>query len=167
MWYWIAIYFYFVRKSQQYNKNIYLHSIFHCVLSALFNTYILFGNNYKYVLSSEVGKSLQTTTNSNNNLLNISVSHSLGYFIADTLDILVDYYTEPHKRKYLIHHLFAISGIMSSYLGSYLCIYAIWALEIGGIFYHLKYVGELYNKDNTSNKMIYLTTQALYHICYY
>ena len=161
-WYSLAIYFYLARKLQSPDSKTYPHSIIHCITAAIANTYILFWVMNKNILSSNVINDISLLSNTNHiSYLRYSTLHSLGYFVADTLDILIDYYDVPRKRVYLLHHLFSIAGISTLYWNSYLSTYALWSLEIGGIVYHLKYYA-----NESDSKILKIVSLILYHVVY-
>lgn len=147
--YWIFYYFYLAKRLEKYNN---LHSIIHCVVSSLVNTYLLFGSLlFASLFDSEI----------NLYFLKESAYHTLGYFIADTLDIFFYRYNDYHKRKYLFHHIFSIIAISTIYLESYSCIFGIWVLEIGGLVHHIKYTINKYDI-----KTLKIPTEILYHLIY-
>ena len=79
-----------------------------------------------------------------NDFIYICASNSNGYFVADSIDIFLD--NKNIKRKvYIRHHIMAILGISTVYLGDNKFILAIWCLEIGGILHHIKYMSEVYS----------------------
>lgn len=162
MWYWIAIYFYLAQKLRLSNAKVGVHSIIHCVMASALNTYILFGKMNKNILSPYVVAEMQSLDPVYKPYLHFSALHSLGYFIADTLSILYNYNTYPHLRKYLIHHIFSIFAIMTAYWDSYLCVYGIWSLEIGGVVYHMRHAAN----EIGFNRFWWWVVQILYHIVY-
>ena len=157
MWYWIAIYFYLANKLTINKVNI--HSIIHCTVASLISTYVLLYRMNNNLFSSQVGTKLQNVEIVYKPFLSIIGTHSLGYFIADTLNIIIN---QPYNRKYIFHHIFAIFGIFTIFWESYISTYAIWSLEIGGIVHHLKYAADVYRV----NKFSWWIIQMLYHVVY-
>lgn len=132
-----------------------IHSIIHCVSATLFGTYLFYISNisiFSISFCSEVIK----TENFNNFLY---VNNSLGYFIADSIDIFLDW-KNVKRRVFLLHHVSAIIGILTG--GSSLVAYAIWALEIGGVVHHLKHASEVYNFNSNIKSLIF----SIYFIVY-
>jgi hypothetical protein len=123
--------------------KIQVHSVIHCVNSVILISYLFycFGIN---VLTTDVVIPLVSTPNFNSRLLFICTANSIGYFLADTIDILMDE-ADSKRRAYLLHHVIAIIGILTVYLGNYFSLFAIWCLEIGGIVHHFKHFTECYS----------------------
>jgi hypothetical protein len=92
----------------------------------------------------------------------LAASHSLGYFIADTIDIFIDY-SNARRRIYIPHHVLAIIGICTVYMDTYLPIHTIWCLELGGLVHHLKHVAEA----NNFRPILYYLSHLGYHVIYF
>ena len=82
--------------------------------------------------------------------------HSLGYFLADNLDIISS--DQKWRRRYLAHHWIAILGISTIYFGVFYSVFAIWCLELGGIVHHIKRL--------TVETPLFPLTASLYFIIY-
>lgn len=130
------------RLLKSWSRKVQLHSIIHCVTATLWSSYLL-----RFYEPSV-------------DLLNNVITHSGGYFIADIIDILID--NNIKRRIYILHHVAAISGILTVYFNSYYSIYAIWTLEIGGIVHHLKYAADV----NKVNIILYWLAHIFYHVIY-
>lgn len=157
---------YYLQKSTSSNRIQY-HSIIHCVLAFLYTSFLFLIKERKE--SFDTDYYLLLYTKSNDILYDIAIYHSIGYFLADTFDILLDY-TNTKRRIYLLHHGSAIVGLSIIYWGSYIPVYPIWALEMGGIVHHLKNLSEMREiKDNDifdqilKHKIVY---QLFYHVVY-
>jgi hypothetical protein len=122
---------------------------------------ILFGYLNSSVLNTDIFSLFLNLSHYNKSLLLISAYHSAGYFLADTIDILIDY-TNYKRHIYILHHIVAFLGIMTVHLGSYLSVYAIWCLEIGGIVHHIKHAADVYRID----PILEVGSHLLYHIVY-
>lgn len=144
------IYLVLSRIFKTFTTDIQIHSIVHCVTSFIFSTcsFIVLGIN---PLSFSVYNHFK-----NSEIFDVIIYHSLGYFIADTIDILIDY-KNVRRRIYLIHHVAAIIGLL---FGGYISVYPIWILEMGGIVHHLKYISEVYHFENDN------VIQVMYHVVY-
>ena len=159
--YWIFIYLILARILKLWSKTVQIHSIIHCVVAFLWTSYILFirmGNN---LFSTDFMEALQGITITDQYIILIAATHSMGYFVADTIDILIDW-SNKKRRIYIPHHLVAIVGLLTVYAGSYLPIYAVWCLEIGGIVHHIKHGSDV----NNFNKFYNVLTHVIYHIVY-
>ena len=114
----------------------------------------------KNVFSSHIAADLQIVDDKYKPLLSMVTKHSLGYFIADTLNIIL---YQPHNRKYILHHLLSIFAAVSIlYWNSYLSTYGLWSFEIGGFVHHLKYSADAYHV----NILLWYIAQILYHSVY-
>jgi hypothetical protein len=91
----------------------------------------------------------------------IAAVHSTGYFIADTIDIFIDY-TNEKRRVYVFHHLVALMGISTVHWDYYLCVYGIWALELGGVVHHLRHASKVYS----NSRSVLIAGEVLYHLVY-
>lgn len=94
-------------------------------------------------------------------ILLLAAIHSAGYFIADTIDIFIDYNNEK-RRIYVLHHLVALAGIMTVSWDYYICLYGIWALEIGGVVHHIRHASKVYG----TSYIVLIAGEALYHVVY-
>lgn len=159
--YWFGIYLVLARFFKLWSRTVQIHSIVHCVVAFLWTTYVLFiylGNN---MINTNFYQALHGLSDSDKYMLLLTAYHSGGYFLADTVDILIDY-TNKKRHIYILHHAAAFAGISTIYWGSYLSVYAIWCLEIGGIVHHLKHAAEV----NDFGSIPYFLSQTLYHIVY-
>ena len=98
---------------------------------------------------------------SEQDLLTLAAIHSAGYFIADTIDIFIDY-TNEKRKVYVFHHLVAILGISTVYWDFFLCLYGIWALELGGVVHHIRHATKVFS----NSRPILLAGEAIYHVVY-
>jgi len=146
----VIIYLVLARVCKLFSKTVQIHSIIHCV-TAFILTSVLFINEKINPFSFDAIDYLT----SQNNLI---IEHSLGYFIADTIDIFLDH-ENIKRRVYILHHLVAIAGLLNATPDA---IYPIWALEMGGVVHHLKYAAEVHN-FRPSLKFI---VEILYHVVY-
>ena len=145
------------RVGKRWSETIQIHSIIHCLLAFLFSSYYL-----SYILKVKyfetkislffIGLSFDQKI-----ICRLIVEHSIGYFIADTLDILIS--QNPKRYVYIYHHLAALIGLVTIYWDSYLAIYCLWVLEMGGIVHHLKFISD------TSGHLV-LCTDIFYHVIY-
>ena len=120
--------------------KIQFHSIVHCINAVLLSSYFYYFSNIS-LISINVIKQMNFAYN---DFIYICASNSNGYFVADSIDIFLD--NKNIKRKvYIRHHIMAILGISTVYLGDNKFILAIWCLEIGGILHHIKYMSEVYS----------------------
>ena len=159
--YFVFIYLVLARIFKLWSRTVQIHSIVHCMVAFLWTSYILFirmGNN---IFSTNFMVILQNINDNDKYLLILATTHSMGYFIADTIDILIDW-NNKKRRIYILHHIAAIVGLTTVYIGSYIPIYAIWCLEIGGIVHHLKHGSEVYK----FGKVYTVLTHITYHIVY-
>ena len=158
--YFFVLYLVLARVCNFWNKKVQIHSIIHCVISFLWTTYVLFISTGYSFLNTNF-RALLTNVTDRKFMFSMIIFHSLGYFLADTVDIFIDYKNQK-RRVYLLHHVVAIAGLSTIYWGSYISVYPIWSLEIGGIVHHMKHVSEVYD----INIVIYLLIQGLYHVIY-
>ena len=156
--YWTIYHLILARFFKIWSKNVQIHSILHCISSTLWASYILYVYLGREVLDTNYIKYIPSLTDNDIQVIIKACTYSLGYFMADTLDIIIDY-TNVKRRVYIIHHLVAMLGI---YWNPSLAIYAIWCLEIGGIVHHLKHASEV----NEFGTLFYILSHLLYHIVY-
>lgn len=159
--YFFLLYLVLARVFKIWSKKVQIHSIVHCVVSFLWTTYALFISTGESITNIHMREILSDLSVERQLLYNMVVFHSMGYFMADIVDIIIDH-TNDKRRIYLLHHVVAIAGLSTVYLGSYISIYPIWALEIGGIVHHLKHASEVYNFGSVT----YILVQGLYHVVY-
>lgn len=142
MIYWTLFYLVLARLLKRLTNKIQLHSIIHCITATIWSSYLLWYYEPLFELYKRV------------------IIHSIGYFIADIIDIMLD--DNIKRRIYIIHHISSIIGLLPVYFGCYFSIYGIWTLEIGGIVHHLKYAAEV----NNVNIILYWMAHILYHVVY-
>jgi len=165
---WTIIYLVLARLFKILSRTVQIHSIIHCITSFFWTSYILFFYLSNKVLSTDFFVLLQNLNIEQKEIIRLCAFHSAGYFIADTIDIIIDH-TNIKRRIYILHHVAAILGLSTIYWGSYASIYAVWCLEIGGMVHHLKHAIETCYKNQIiteSGKIVYGGTQMLYHIVY-
>lgn len=158
-----TLFYYTLAKT--FSQKLKIHSILHCISATLLNTYSVF---YFYNIN------LMTLEFCNYNLKNtywtgLATYNSLGYFISDSLDILSDW-QNIKRRVFLIHHIFAILGLLVSFSDSILTNYAIWSLEIGGLVHHLKHASEFYNFSTlpyTVSHILYFTVYIISRLLFF
>jgi len=146
------IYLALARLCKLFTKDIQIHSIVHCVTAFMFSTcaFIVLGiNPFSFSVYDQFALV-------DFKIFDVIIYHSLGYFIADTIDILIDY-KNVKRRIYLIHHAAAIIGL---FFGGYTAVYPIWILEMGGIVHHMKHTSEVYHFEHDH------TIQITYHAVY-
>lgn len=156
----ISFYLILTQICKQYSSKIQIHSIVHCVLAVIMSSYVLFvvsnsGITTSWSVISDVAARGET------HFYRFVIFHSIGYFIADTIDIIFDD-VNIWRQVYIIHHVTAIIGLLTVFTGTYVSFYAIWTLETGGIVHHLKHVAEVYNTPVP----LYIMIHMLYHIIY-
>jgi hypothetical protein len=123
--------------------KIQIHSVIHCINSVILISYLFYSFNIN-VFRTDVIRLLLSTSNFDSRLVFICTANSIGYFLADTIDILMDE-ANSKRRVYLLHHVLAIIGLLTVYLGNTYSLFAIWCLEIGGIVHHFKHFTECYS----------------------
>ena len=161
LFYWVGIYLVLARFFKIWSKKVQIHSIIHCVVAFLWTTFVLFIYLSNDLLSANFSTALQGLSDKEKHMILLASYHSAGYFLADIIDILIDYKNKK-RQIYILHHVVAFAGISTVYWGSYLSIYAIWCLEIGGIVHHLKHAAEV----NDFGSVPYYLSQLLYHVVY-
>lgn len=159
--YFFILYLVLARFFKIWSRKVQIHSIVHCVIAFLWTSFILYVLIGLSPLDMNVREILTNVPPNGERMFQWIIFHSLGYFLADTVDIIIDY-TNIKRRIYLLHHVVAIAGLSTVYLGSYMSIYAIWALEIGGLVHHLKHASEVFD----FGPFLYILTQILYHVVY-
>ena len=145
------------RISKRWSEIIQIHSIIHCLLAFLFSSYYLLYILQLNYLETNITLSLSELNYHQEVMIRLIVEHSIGYFIADTIDILIS--QNPKRYVYIYHHLAALIGLSTIYWNSYLAIYCLWVLEMGGMVHHLKFISE------TTGHFI-LVADVLYHVVY-
>lgn len=130
--------FYYI-FAQITKGKIQYHSIFHCLTSVGLTSYFFYKNEIN-LLTLNITSILNHI---DDDFTNTCAANSIGYFLADILDIFLDK-VNIKRRNYILHHIVAITGISTIYFKNNFSIFAIWCLEIGGIFHHLKYFSEVY-----------------------
>ena len=159
---WCLIYFFLATILKIISKTVMLHSIIHCFSASLFAGYALLrctnGNLFTYDLY-HVMQYIDDPVSIW--WLHQTVLHSTGYFISDTVDILLDH-TNIKRQVYVWHHLAAICGMATIFFGSYLSLIGLWALEIGGVVHHIKHAAHVYQFSFWPN----LISEVLYHTVY-
>lgn len=159
--FWIILYLFLARFFKIWSRKVQIHSIIHCVFAFVWTSYVLFINLSGKLLSTDFFNILNGLNNDEKNYVFMVIVHSLGYFIADTIDILID--SKNIKRRiYILHHIVAILGLFTVYWDSYLSIYAIWCLEVGAIVHHFKHSTEVYD----FGLVAYIISNILYHVVY-
>lgn len=165
--YWIILYLFLARLFKIWSRTVQIHSIIHCVTAFVWTSWILFVYLGAEILNTNFTEILTNLNEEQKYMITLSGAHSIGYFIADTIDILIDY-NNIKRRIYILHHLAAITGIITIYFGAYTSIYAICCLEAGGIVHHLKHASETqkfstipYYLAQTSYHVIYLSSRVL------
>ena len=147
--------------AQYFRGVLKIHSIVHCVSAVLLNSYILFYTTGIHIFTTSFCSLSQQV---NISALYFPAYNSLGYFIADSIDIFLDW-KNVKRRVFLIHHFSAILGILTIFAGSKLVNYAVWSLEIGGIVHHLKHASEIYQYRQipayTLYFLVYTTSRVL------
>lgn len=156
----ISFYLILAQICKQYSSKIQIHSIVHCVLAIIMSSYVLFIVSNSGIITSwniiaDVAAIGETR------IYQFVIFHSIGYFIADTIDIMTDD-INLWRQVYIIHHIVAVLGLLTVFKGTYVSFYAIWTLETGGIVHHLKHVAEVYNTPVPLYIMIHMS----YHIIY-
>jgi hypothetical protein len=115
------------------------HSIIHCFSASIFAGYALFRCTNGNLLTYDIYHVMMNINDEEVTLLHQAVLHSTGYFISDTIDILLDH-TNIKRQVYVWHHLAAICGMSTMFFGSYLCLVGLWSLEIGRLPSNLSFV---------------------------
>ncbi len=159
--YWIILYLFLARLFKFWSRTVQIHSIIHCVTAFAWTSCIFFVYLGAEILNTNFIEILSNLNEEQKYMITVAGTHSIGYFIADTIDILVDY-NNVKRRVYILHHLAAITGAMLIYLGDYSPIYGIWCLEAGGIVHHLKHAAD----TNNFGVIPYYLSQIIYHVIY-
>lgn len=125
MYVWLGLFLLFYMFMARYFPN--RHSLFHCSVATIWNVYFIF-----------IHQSFKIYT-PYNYYLRIGILHSMGYFIADTLDIVL-FDNKNEKRKiYIFHHLLTVfCMLLSLNFCTFSGNHGLWTSEIGGILHHVK-----------------------------
>lgn len=138
------------------------HSIVHCFSASIFAGYALFRCTDGNLVTYDMYHIMQNIENPDSIwYLQQAVLHSTGYFISDTVDILIDH-TNVKRQVYVWHHLAAICGMATMHFDSYLSLVGLWALEVGGVVHHIKHAAHVFQFSYWPN----LVAEALYHTVY-
>ena len=159
--YFILFYVILARFLKIFSKTVQLHSLFHCVVSSLFAGYAIFIVCEGQLLTTNVYLRFQNVQEDHKTVIEAVAFHSAGYFIGDTIDIYIDYENKK-RRDYVLHHLAAVSGILTVYWESYIYLYGLWTLELGGIVHHIKHASHVYQWPQPYST----AAELLYHIVY-
>ena len=159
--YLFCFYLILARICKIRSQKVQIHSIVHCVAAFLWTSFILFIYLNNNILNTNFVGALQNLNENQKYMILLAAYHSAGYFLADTIDILLDH-TNKKRQIYILHHVVAFAGISTVYWGSYLSIYPIWCLEIGGIVHHLKHAAEV----NDFGLVPYYMSHIIYHVIY-
>lgn len=160
LFYFILFYVALARFMKIWSKTVQLHSIFHCVMTSIvagYAIYVCTGN----LLTTNVYQEFQTVHESEKGLIQMVAFHSAGYFIGDTIDIFIDYENKK-RRDYVLHHLAAVAGILTVYWESYIYLYGLWSLELGGIVHHIKHASHVCDWPQPFSTI----AEVMYHIVY-
>lgn len=159
--YFTLFYVVLARFMKIWSRTVQLHSIFHCVMASIIAGYAIFVVCEGNLLTTKVYLEFQVVNDSEKVLIQMVAFHSAGYFIGDTIDIFIDYENKK-RRDYVLHHLAAVAGILTVYWDSYIYLYGLWSLELGGIVHHIKHASHVYQFPHP-----YSTgAEILYHIVY-
>ena len=169
---WIACYIVLGRVLKAWSDNVQLHSVIHCLVASIWTSYGLYTITGIQLLGFDIYTLLSapSITHSQKAILLHAAAHSAGYFIGDTIDIFLDYTSSQQlvlkrfeKRKiYVFHHLVALLGILMTFGGSYVAVYGIWTLEIGGVVHHLRHAARV----GWPAGRLALAADLLYHTVY-
>lgn len=155
------IYLLLARLCKRWSRKFQIHSFVHSIVSWAVGSYLLFFLLERSPFETNFVTVLNNISPEYEPSLRLYIYHSLGYFFADTLDIIIDH-GNVGRRVYIVHHVSAILGLSTVYWGSYVSVYPIWAFELGGIVYHLKYMAKIYRVSPVPNLIIHL----LYHLVF-
>jgi hypothetical protein len=159
--YFTIFYVILARIMKIWSKTVQLHSIFHCVTASVWAGYAIYVVCKGNILTTNVYQEFQHVDDSDKAIIQMVAFHSAGYFIGDIIDIYIDY--ENVKRKdYVLHHLAAIAGILTVYWDSYIYLYGLWSLELGGIVHHIKHASHVWQFSHPYST----AAELLYHIVY-
>jgi hypothetical protein len=159
--YFVLIYVGLARFFKRFSKTVQFHSMLHCFVSSIWCSIALYKLSDGNLLSTDFYNILNNINESDKGILEIAAFHSLGYFLGDTIDIFIDF--ENKKRRiYLFHHCVAIMGLLTIYWDSFLCLYALWTLELGGIVHHFRFASTVFEFTYPYSTLV----EALYHIVY-
>ena len=138
--------------------TVQLHSVVHCVVASVWSTQVMWTVSSGRLWSATVIVEISAVEGDLRERTIACITHSLGYFIADSADIAWTGFA-PKRARFLIHHAFAIIGLMGVYWDTLASLHAIWTLEIGGVVHHLRHASqELGIARNV--------TCSLYHVVY-
>lgn len=154
----ILFYLILARVCKWWSKTVQIHSIIHCILAFLFSHMFLIGS-LRYTFSDNISVVLQYLSPREEILAKLIIYHSIGYFTADTIDILIS--KDPKRYVYIFHHIVALIGLIMVFWGSYLPVFCIWILEMGGMVHHIKYAAEIHGSTS-----IIILSEILYHTVY-
>lgn len=145
MLFYYLIYYSFLAFISRKLFRIQFHSLIHCLNSLILSTYFFYKNNIN-LFSINVIQEMDTFDTSNDLVLFLCAQNSIGYFLIDFIDILIDslIYKNSKRNVYLVHHIFAILTLGTVYFDDKF-IFGIWCLEIGGLIHHLKHISEVFD----------------------
>jgi hypothetical protein len=141
---WTCIYLFLARVFKIWSKDVQLHSIVHCFSASLASAWAFHrlskGNEfgldmYHIILGMEEPHKVA---------LKHIAFHSCGYFAADTIDIFIDQAKWPVRKVYILHHLASLVGLWTIHFDSFVCLYGVWLLEIGGVVHHIKHASHIF-----------------------
>ncbi len=159
---WTLFYFGLARFLKRFSRVVQLHSVVHCFTAVFLSTWAFhilsdgdaFGLDMYHTI-------LGMRNESHKDMLKQVAYHTAGYFIADTIDILLD--DEDKKRKqYILHHVAALAGLCTIFYDSYMSLYGVWLLECGGVVHHIKYASQVLQWPNPWSTL----AEVLYHSVY-
>lgn len=159
---WCVVYFVLASILKVFSRTVMFHSIIHCFSASIFAAYALYRCTNGNIFTYDIYHVLQNIKDPEDVWwLHQVVLHSTGYFISDTIDILLDH-TNIKRQVYVWHHLAAICGMGTMFFGSYLSLAGLWSLEIGGVVHHFKHASHVFQFSYWPN----LVTEVLYHAVY-
>lgn len=159
---WCVVYLFLATVMKVFSRTVMFHSIIHCFSASFFAGYALFRCTEGNLITYDIYHVMQNITDPEAIWwLHQAVLHSTGYFISDTIDILIDH-TNVKRQVYVWHHLAAICGLAPMFFDSYLCLIGLWVLEIGGVVHHIKHAAHVFQFSYWPN----LISEILYHAVY-
>ena len=159
LWPFILFYLIICRTTPRYLE---LESLIHCLVSSFWHLYIIGkyipGSMFWYNSLTNLTTYMPNHPELTGTFL-LATEHSIGYFVADLLDTLIDY-KNVKRRQYIFHHIISILGISMQYAGSFIGSYGIFYAEIGAIGHHLRRL----NKNDKKIFFFYLMTYGITRI---
>jgi hypothetical protein len=155
--FWAVVYYVFAHLVRRYlTTPIQVHGLVHCFIATVWTSHILLQINTPIFSYDALYQIMLYFPDSLQNSGMWAMTHSLGYFIADSVDIGIC--KDPKRNVYLFHHYCSIIVLSMACMSTpprFAMVYLVCAAELGATWHDLRYISRVFQVLETPAALAY------------